>query len=106
MLLRSRRSTPLWKNAAVPARTNAQAATSRRSVKRLIADQAVLRFARGAALALRQAPGQNLLTALVRYRMNDYSVPTAYGFRDVLAIPKPAKTSALPERYVGPGYET
>jgi hypothetical protein len=23
-------------------------------------------------------------TALVRYRMNDYSVPTAYGFRDVL----------------------
>ena len=22
--------------------------------------------------------------ALVRYRMNDYSVPTAYGFRDVL----------------------
>ena len=23
-------------------------------------------------------------TALVRYRCNDYSVPTAYGFRDVL----------------------
>src|SRR4029077_18648250 len=23
-------------------------------------------------------------TALVRYRMNDYSVPAAYGFRDVL----------------------
>jgi hypothetical protein len=29
-------------------------------------------------------PGKVSSTALVRYRMNDYSVPTAYGFRDVL----------------------
>ena len=29
-------------------------------------------------------PAKVSSTALVRYRMNDYSVPTAYGFRDVL----------------------
>ena len=29
-------------------------------------------------------PGKVSSTALVRYRMNDYSVPAAYGFRDVL----------------------
>src|SRR6202040_3504958 len=29
-------------------------------------------------------PAKVSSTALVRYRMNDYSLPTAYGFRDVL----------------------
>jgi hypothetical protein len=29
-------------------------------------------------------PAHVYSTALVRYRMNDYSVPAAYGFRDVL----------------------
>ena len=29
-------------------------------------------------------PAKVSSTALVRYRMNDYSAPTAYGFRDVL----------------------
>ena len=31
-----------------------------------------------------KCPGKVSSTALVRYRMNDYSVPTAYGLRDVL----------------------
>ena len=37
-----------------------------------------------AAGALREAGCRVSSTALVRYRCNDYSVPTAYGFRDVL----------------------
>jgi hypothetical protein len=53
--------------------------------ERVVADQAVLR-------ALPETPFEPCdkraakvsSTALVRYRMNDYSVPTAYGFRDVL----------------------
>lgn len=53
--------------------------------ERLVADQAALR-------ALPEAPFEPCdkrstkvsSTALVRYRMNDYSAPTAYGFRDVL----------------------
>jgi transposase len=53
--------------------------------ERLLADRAVLH-------PLPEAPFEPCdkrsakvsSTALVRYRMNDYSVPTAYGFRDVL----------------------
>jgi hypothetical protein len=30
-------------------------------------------------------PGKVSSTALVRFRINDYSAPTAYGFRDVVA---------------------
>ncbi|MGB6538143.1 MAG: IS21 family transposase [Xanthobacteraceae bacterium] len=53
--------------------------------ERLVADQAVLRD----PPAVPFEPCHKCATkvsslALVRYRLNDYSVPTAYGFRDVL----------------------
>src|SRR6202047_2154568 len=52
---------------------------------RLVADRAVLRPLPEAPFApCDKRPAKVSSTALVRYRMNDYSVPTAYGFRDVL----------------------
>jgi len=53
--------------------------------ERLVADQAVLRDPPAAPFE----PCHKSVTkvsslSLVRYRLNDYSVPTAYGFRDVL----------------------
>jgi transposase len=53
--------------------------------ERLVADQAVLRPLPEASFEpCDKRPAKVSSTALVRYRMNDYSVPTAYGFRDVL----------------------
>ena len=53
--------------------------------ERLVADQAVLRPLPEAPFEpCDKRPAKVSSTALVRYRMNDYSVPTAYGFRDVL----------------------
>jgi transposase len=53
--------------------------------ERLVADQAVLRALPEPPFEpCDKRPGKVSSTALVRYRMNDYSVPTAYGFRDVL----------------------
>ena len=52
---------------------------------RLIADQAVLRALPELPFEpCDKRPAKVSSTALVRYRMNDYSAPTAYGFRDVL----------------------
>jgi hypothetical protein len=52
---------------------------------RLAADRAVLRALPAAPLEpCEKRAGRVSSTALVRYRCNDYSVPTAYGFRDVL----------------------
>jgi len=53
--------------------------------KRLVTDQAVMRPLPEAPFEpCDKRPAKVSSTALVRYRMNDYSVPTAYGFRDVL----------------------
>ena len=53
--------------------------------ERLVADQAVLRALPEPPFEpCDKRPGKVSSTALVRYRMNDYSVPAAYGFRDVL----------------------
>jgi hypothetical protein len=53
--------------------------------ERLVADQTVLRPLPEAPFEpCDKRPAKVSSTALVRYRMNDYSVPTAYGFRDVL----------------------
>src|SRR3984893_4188905 len=79
----STRSTPLWKNAAAPGKPSAPAAASRRLA--LVADQAVLRALPEPPFEpCDKRPGKVSSTALARYRMNDYSTPTAYGFRDVL----------------------
>jgi len=52
---------------------------------RLVADQAVLRALPETAFEpCDKRPAKVSSTALVRYRMNDYSTPAAYGFRDVL----------------------
>src|SRR6202047_2982145 len=52
---------------------------------RLVADRPFLRPLPEAPFApCDKRPAKVSSTALVRYRMNDYSVPTAYGFRDVL----------------------
>ncbi len=53
--------------------------------ERLVADQAVLRASPEAPFEpCDKRPAKVSSTALVRYRLNDYSTPTAYGFRDVL----------------------
>jgi hypothetical protein len=53
--------------------------------ERLVADQAVLRALPEPPFEpCDKHPAKVSSTALVRYRMNDYSAPTAYGFRDVL----------------------
>ena len=53
--------------------------------ERLVADQAVLRALPETPFEpCDKRPAKVSSTALVRYRMNDYSVPTPYGFRDVL----------------------
>src|SRR5450432_989377 len=53
--------------------------------ERLLADVAVLRDLPAVALeACEKRAGRVSSTALVRYRCNDYSVPTAYGFQDVV----------------------
>ena len=53
--------------------------------ERLVADQAVSRPLPEAPFEpCDKRPAKVSSTALARYRMNDYSVPTAYGFRDVL----------------------
>jgi transposase len=53
--------------------------------ERLVADQAVLRPLPEVPFEPSdKRPAKVSSIALVRYRMNDYSVPTAYGFRDVL----------------------
>jgi transposase len=52
---------------------------------RLVSDRAVLRALPAVPLEpCEKRAGRVSSTALVRYRGNDYSVPTAYGFRDVL----------------------
>lgn len=52
---------------------------------RLVADRAVLRALPAVPLEpCEKRAGRVSSTALVRYRGNDYSLPTAYGFRDVL----------------------
>jgi hypothetical protein len=54
--------------------------------ERLAADLAVLRGLPAVALeACEKRAGRVSSTALVRYRSNDYSVPTRYGFQDVMA---------------------
>jgi hypothetical protein len=51
----------------------------------LAADQALLRALPGLTFEpCDQRPAKVSSTSLVRYRMNEYSVPTAYSFRDVL----------------------
>jgi hypothetical protein len=53
--------------------------------ERLVADQPVLRALPEAPFEpCDKRPAKVSSTALVRYRMNDYSVPAANGFRDVL----------------------
>jgi transposase len=53
--------------------------------ERLVADHAVLRPLPEVPFEpCDKRPAKVSSIALVRYRMNDYSVPTAYGFRDVL----------------------
>ena len=53
--------------------------------ERLTADQAVLRALPELPFEpCDKRPAKVSSTALLRYRMNDYSAPTAYGFRDVL----------------------
>ena len=68
------------------ARQNERAGRHRQTIgERLIADRAVLRPLPEAMLEpCDKRPAKVSSTALVRYRMNDYSVPTAYCFRDVL----------------------
>ncbi len=52
---------------------------------RLVADLAVLRNLPAVPLEpCEKRPGRVSSTALVRYRCNDYSVPTTYGFQDVV----------------------
>ena len=52
---------------------------------RLVADRTVLRALPAVPLEpCEKRTGRVSSTALVRYRCNDYSVPTTYGFRDVL----------------------
>ncbi|MDP8912950.1 MAG: IS21 family transposase [Pseudomonadota bacterium] len=53
--------------------------------ERLVADSAALRVLPAVPLeACEKRAGRVSSTALVRYRSNDYSVPTAYGFQDVV----------------------
>ena len=53
--------------------------------ERLVADTAALRHLPAVALeACEKRAARVSSTALVRYRSNDYSVPTRYGFQDVL----------------------
>jgi hypothetical protein len=68
------------------ARQNEHAGRHRQTIgERLIEDRAVLRPLPEAPFEpCDKRPAKVSSTALVRYRMNDYSVPTAYGFRDVL----------------------
>jgi transposase len=68
------------------ARQNERAGRHEQTIgERLVADQAVLRPLPEAPFEpCDKRPAKVSSTALVRYRMNDYSVPTAYGFRDVL----------------------
>ena len=68
------------------ARQNERAGRHEKTIgERLVADQAVLRALPEAPFEpCDKRPGKVSSTALVRYRMNDYSVPAAYGFRDVL----------------------
>jgi hypothetical protein len=55
------------------------------SSERLVADQAVLRDPPAAPFEpCHKCATKVSSLSLVRYRLNDYSVPTAYGFRDVL----------------------
>ncbi|MGD0764654.1 MAG: IS21 family transposase [Roseiarcus sp.] len=54
--------------------------------ERLVADKAVLRELPAAPFeACHKCPTRVSSVSLVRYRTNDYSVPTRYGFRDVVA---------------------
>ncbi len=46
---------------------------------------AARRWLRYSTEQVAKRPGKVSSTALVRFRINDYSAPTAYGFRDVLA---------------------
>jgi hypothetical protein len=73
-------------NTALEERCRArQSERSGRHGERLIADQAVLRPLPEAPFEpCDKRPAKASSIALVRYRMNDYSLPTAYGFRDVL----------------------
>jgi transposase len=68
------------------ARQNERAGRHEKRIgERLVADQVVLRALPEVPFEpCDKRPGKVSSTALVRYRMNDYSVPTAYGFRDVL----------------------
>jgi transposase len=53
--------------------------------ERLVADVAALRLLPATPLeACEKRAGRVSSTALVRYRTNDYSVPTSYGYQDVL----------------------
>jgi transposase len=53
--------------------------------ERLVADTAVLRLLPAVPLEpCEKRSGRVSSTAMVRYRTNDYSVPTAYGFQDVV----------------------
>jgi hypothetical protein len=68
------------------ARQTERAGTNPQTIgERLAADQAVLRALPGPSFEpCDKRPAKVSSTSLVRYRMNDYSAPTAYGFRDVL----------------------
>jgi hypothetical protein len=68
------------------ARQNERAGRHEQTIgERLVADRVVLCPLPEAPFEpCDKRPAKVSSTALVRYRMNDYSVPTAYGFRDVL----------------------
>jgi len=67
------------------ARQNERAGRHEKTIgEKLVADQAVLRALPEEPFEPCDCPGKVCSTVLVRYRMNDYSVPAAYGFRDVL----------------------
>jgi transposase len=68
------------------ARQSERAGRHQRTIgERLAADKAVLRDLSGAPFdSCHKCVTKVSSLSLVRYRLNDYSVPTAYGFRDVL----------------------
>jgi Mu transposase, C-terminal domain len=68
------------------ARQNERAGRHEKTIgERFVADQAVLRALPEEPFEpCDKRPGKVSSTVLVRYRMNDYSVPATYGFRDVL----------------------
>jgi hypothetical protein len=68
------------------ARQNERAGRHEKTIgEKLVADQAVLRALPEEPFEpCDKRPGKVSSTALMRYRRNDYSVPAAYGFRDVL----------------------